>query len=268
MVNWSLLPDAPDDAEEVATEPVATDEVSEVVEEPNQWDEVTKRIAALEEANKRAESLGTDLRRSVGRVQSILDRMETATGKTRADLEASLDEKFSELSGLLEDVSGNIDPAILPDSVKEKVRSARQQAAQRAAAVNIDKLVAEKVQAMMPTPTPTNDIPVEWRAFEREMEATIKAAGLDPDNKEVFDWQYAGYLLTQGRMDAAKSYFESTIETNSPNAAKLQAKKEAASESPTGAGASASKQWHEKLGDRSVSLEEKIKILKGQGALR
>ena len=268
MVNWNLLPDAPENTEEVVTEPVATDEVSTVAEEPNQWDEVTKRIAVLEEANKHAETLSTDLRRSVGRVQSILDRMETATGQTRADLESSLNDKFNELSGLLEDVSGSIDPAILPDSVKEKVRSARQQAAQRAAAVNIDKLVAEKVQAMMPTPVPTNDVPAEWRAFEREIETTIKAAGLDPDNREMFDWNYAGYLLGQGRMDAAKAYFASTVESNLPNNDKLQSKKESAPNSPTGVGAGTSKEWHEKLGDRNISLEEKIKILKGQGALR
>lgn len=267
MVNWSLLPDAQDEPTDDTTEPVVSEEASESAEAPNQWDEVTKRLAALEEANKRAEELGTDFRRSVGRVQSILDRMETATGKTRADLEASLDQKFSELAGLLEDVSGNIDPAILPDAVKEKVRSARQQAAQRSAAVNIDKLVEEKVAAMVPKPA-TNDIPAEWRLFERDMESSIKAAGLDPDNREMFDWNYAGYLLSQGRTAAAKAYFDSTIEANSTANEKLQAKKEANVESPTGAGAGAAKQWHEKLGDKNTSLEEKIKILKSQGALR
>ena len=267
MVNWSLLPETQDEPTEVVTEPVATEEASETVEAPTQWDEVTKRIAVLEEANKHAEVLSTDLRRSVGRVQSILDRMETATGKTRADLEASLDEKFSELSGLLEDVSGNIDTAILPNSVKEKVRSARQQAAQRSAAVNIDKLVQEKVQAMLPVPTPTNDVPADWRLFEREMEATIKSAGLDPDNKEIFDWQYAGYLLSQGRKDAAKLYFDTTIDANAPKT-KLQAAKDAAVESPTGAGAGAAKQWHEKLGDKNISLDDKRKMLRDAGVLR
>ena len=267
MVNWSLLPDAPLEPEEVVVEPTTTDEASEPAEAPTQSDTVIERIAALEEANKRAESLGTDLRRSVGRVQSILDRMETATGKTRSDLEASLDEKFSELSGLLEDVSGSIDPAILPDSVKEKVRSARQQAAQRSAAVNIDKLVEEKVRALT-APAPSNDIPPEWRSFENVMEANIKAAGLDPDNKEMFDWNYAGYLLSNGRMEAAKQYFDATIESNSSTNTKLQSKKEAAGELPSGAGAGSAKEWHEKLGDKNVSLEDKIKILRAQGAIR
>ena len=97
MVNWSLQPEEVEVVEEVVTEPVATDETTETDEAPAQEDLVLSRIAALEEANKRADALGTDLRRSVGRVQSILDRMESATGKTKADLESALDERFNEL---------------------------------------------------------------------------------------------------------------------------------------------------------------------------
>ena len=267
MVNWSLQPEEVEVVEEVVTEPVATDETTETDEAPAQEDLVLSRIAALEEANKRADALGTDLRRSVGRVQSILDRMETATGKTKAELESALDERFNELSGLLEDVSTNIDDAILPDSVKDKVRTARAQAANRSAAVNIDKLVEEKIAAMIKPQTPVNDgVTPEMRLFERLMETQIKSAGLDPDGGD-FDWQYVKLLLENGRRGDAEKYFADIIETNT-SGAKLQAKKEAVSESPTGSGTAANKQWHEKLGDKNVSLEDKINLLRSQGALR
>ena len=262
--NWMLQPDELEVVEEVSTEPVETDETTDTPEAPSQEDLVLERIAALEKANERADAISTDLRRSVGRVQSLLDRMETATGKTKADLESALEERFNEVSGLLEEVSGNIDPAILPDNVKDKVRNARAQAAQRSAAVNIDKLVEEKIAAMLPKPV-TNEVPADWRAFERQMESSIKAAGLDPDGDE-FDWPYVGTLLAAGRRESAENYFTSIIESHT-NSAKLQSKKEAASESPAGSGA-ATKQWHEKLGDKNVSLEDKINLLRSQGALR
>lgn len=263
-MNWSLQPDELEVPEDVSTEPVDTETETEIPEAPSQEDLVLERIAALEKANERADAISTDLRRSVGRVQSLLDRMETATGKTKLDLESALEERFNEVSGLLEEVSGNVDSAILPDSVKEKVRNARAQAAQRSAAVNIDKLVEEKIAAMLPRPQ-SNEVPADWRAFERQMESSIKAAGLDPDGDE-FDWPYVGTLLAAGRRDSAENYFTSIIEAHT-NGAKLQAKKESAAESPAGSGA-ASKQWHEKLGDKNVSLEEKINLLRSQGALR
>lgn len=264
MNQWSLLPDAQETPEEVVDEATsATTEAVESAEAPNPMDEFEKRLATLETANKQAEALATDLRRSVGRVQSIMDRMEKSTGATRAELETKLEERFGELSGLLEDVSGNIDEAILPAAVKDKVRTVRAQAAQRNAAVNIDKLVEDKIAAMTGAAAPpTGAIPPEWISFEKELESNIRSAGLDPDNRDLFDWNYAGYLMQQGRRDAVKSYFDSIIEANAPANMKLQEKKDSAPKSPTGAAAgAAAKTWWEKLDDPSVPLEEKIKLM-------
>ena len=266
MTNWSLQPDEPVVADEVVEEATPTTEEEPATSEaPNPMDEFEKRLASLEIANKQAEVISTDLRRSVGRVQSIMDRLESSTGKTRNELEAALDERLSEMTGLLEDVSVNIDDAILPAQVKDKVRNVRAQAAQRAAAVNIDKLVEEKIAAMLP-PAPTNEVPADWRAFELTMEKQIKDAGLNPDGGD-FDWKYVGALLAQGRRDAAQNYFESTIDTLT-NGAKLQSKKESAATSPTGAAGGSSKQWFEKLNDKNLTLDEKRKLLMDNGIIR
>ena len=170
------------------------------------------------------------------------------------------------MSTILEDVAGNIDDAILPAQVKEKVRSARQAAAQRAAAVNIDKLVEDKVAAMVAstTPPPANEVPAEWRAFEIVMEKQIKDAGLDPDDKSTFDWAYVGSLLAQGRRPDAERYFANILEPHTAGA-KLQEKKETVAPSPTGtAAAAASKDWWAKLEDPKVPMDEKLKIMRDQ----
>lgn len=266
MVNWSLQPDEVVEVPEVVDEAESTTEVIEDTEPtPDPMEEVVKRITSLEEANKRADAIANDLRRSVGRAQSIVDRIEKASGSTKVELERLLDERLGEVSTILEDVAGNIDDAILPPQVKEKVRSARAQAVQRAAAVDIDRLVAEKIAAMLPQPpAATNEIPADWRAFEMVMEKQIRDAGLDPDDAATFNWQYAGSLLAQGNRAGAEKYFADILEPHTAGA-KLQNKKETAAPSATGTSAvAASKDWWDRLADPKVSMDEKLKIMKDQ----
>ena len=261
MVNWNLQPDEPVEAVEPEVQPDLTDTPEAEPEAPTFDNEaVLARIAALEQANKQAEAIAADIRRSVGRVQSLVDRIDKTSGEARTKLETELDARYLEMTGLLGEAVGSIDPAILPDTVRQRVNQAQTVAQQRAASAQVERLINERVAAAVPTPTTENEIPREWLVWEQAANKRITDAGLNPAN---FDWEYPNYLLYRGNMEAADKAIEAQINAAIPT--KVSETKATQTGSPSAAsGAAASKEWWEKLDDPRVSKEEKFKIMKQQ----
>lgn len=259
MVNWSLQPEVED--VQTGLEPTPETESPTTEETPNQFAEIERRIAAIEEANKRAEEIANDLRRSVGRVQSLTDKVEKATGETRAALTRQLEERYSELTNLVGETVGSLDSAVLPDSVKQKLIEAQTTARTRTAAEEIQRAIDEKFKEMVPTPAPqeSQSVPPEWLSLERDIEKMLTDANLDV--QKDFDWNYAAYMLRAGRTTSeVKAYAESTIDRSAPGA-KIQEKKEAAGPgSPSGEAGTPKSDW-DKLSDRNITTAEKIKIM-------
>lgn len=265
MVNWNL---APDDVEETPEEEGAAtpeeQESTDEVEAPTfDGNAVLERLAALEQANKQAEAIAADLRRSVGRVQSLVDRIDKTSGEARTKLEAELDTRYLEMTGLLGETVGSIDPAILPDSVRQRVNQAQTVAQQRAATAQVERMINERVAAATPQPTATDEIPREWLVWEQSANKRITEAGLDP---ATFDWQYPNYLLYLGKYDEADKAIEQQINAAVPT--KVSEAKAAQTVSPSAASAATpTRDWAAMLNDPKVSKEEKFKIARAQGLI-
>lgn len=261
MVNWNLQPE-PTEVEEIPEGEAAPAEESTPVEEAPAFDssEVLERLSKLEQANKQAESIASDLRRSVGRVQSLVERIEKSSGEARVKLESQLEERYGEMTALLGETVNNIDPAILPDAVRQRVSNVQQTAQQRRAQAELERMIAERTQ---PQQQVANGIPPEWLAWEQVANKKLADAGVDADS---IDWNYANYLLVLNRMGEADAYIESQIESKVPT--NVAEKKATVSPTPSAASAAAASQaWYDKLNDPKIPLEEKIKIMRDQKLL-
>lgn len=261
MVNWNLQPD------EVVEETPAPEEATSAEESTNEpeaqafdGNAVLERLSQLEKANKQAEIYAADLRRSVGRVQSLVDRIEKSSGEARAKLEGELESRSAEMMGLLGESMGALDPAILPDSVRQRINQAQTTAQQRAARASIEQMVNERLAQVPPQ---QNEIPPAWLAWEQLANRRITEAGLDP---ATFDWQVPNLLLYLNQTDKADEYIDQQIAALVPT--KVAETKATQSPVPSAASASAAaKQWWEKLDDPSIPMEEKIKIMRDQKLL-
>lgn len=260
-MNWNLQPDEAEVVEVPEGEPAPADETTPAEVAPAfDSSEVLERLAKLEEANKTANTIASDLRRSVGRVQSLVERIEKSSGDAKAKLEAQLEERYGEMTTLLGETVNNIDPAILPDTVRQRVASVQQTAQQRRAQAELERIIAERTQ---PQQQQFQGIPPEWLAWEQVANKKLADAGVDADS---IDWQYANYLLVLNRMNEADAYIESQIESKVPTS--VAEKKATVSPTPSAASAAAATQaWYDKLNDPKVPLEEKIKIMQEQKLL-
>lgn len=176
----------PNDLEEINDEEVLDTEEEVEAQDDNEPDELEvlrSKVAQLEENGKAIE----DLKRSVGRFQSIASKMESSNSeKQLADLRRQMDDQYSAIGTQLEALvqgSEDLDPA-----VKQRILEAQNQARQNAA---VQKAVAEQMEKINP-PQPQGNPQVS--NLERELENTITAAGLNPDDS-MFDWAAMSTML-------------------------------------------------------------------------
>lgn len=138
------------------------------------------------------EALATDLRRTVGRIQSALDKPIPPDNSAR--------EQYTQLLELLGDLTEGIDETALPGDVKQRVRTARAAAARK---LEQEALLAQVDQRVARTRAP------DVSALTLELEAEIREYGLNPDD---FDWANAGtQALATGGPAGAKAYFRQQI---------------------------------------------------------
>lgn len=139
---------------------------------------------------------------NVGRVQSIVERLEAGKG----DTEGLLKRLASQMGALDESVDAILDDENIDDRVKEKARSVRTKAAASSELENL-KAQIEELKAAKPAPSS----PTGTGNFEQEMVDMIEGFDLDPDDK-AFDWTgEASKLLSEKGEAETRKYFRKTV---------------------------------------------------------
>lgn len=159
----------------------AEDDVADAQEDTPEPDEL-ETLRAEVEALKQNQAAVEDLKRSVGRIQSLAAKFETAsTDSQRAEIQAQIDQKFAAISDQLAEVVSGLDETSIDPTTRQRILAAQAQARQ---AAEVQKLVAQEMQKQAPKSAPqTSNV----SPLEAELVNTITAAGLDPDGG-LFDW--------------------------------------------------------------------------------
>ena len=224
-------------------------------------EQLQARVAELETLNTRQ---SRDLIAAIGRLQALDEKLTKGSGDAEAvaALKAGLDTANEMLDALLEDEA--IDP-----KVKERASRARTTAQARADRDEAERLrkrveELEKNPPRAAAPDAAADAPTP---FEEGLVAAVEAAGLDPDDADLFDWkgEATRLLQTQGAR-AVTAYFRKQI------AAGLEAKNATnRRESRRGAGLNQSTRTDGGNAtsplDPSRSAEERYQHLKSIGAV-
>ena len=210
--------------------------------------------------------MATDLRRTVGRLQSIVDR--------NPEPDAAVREQITQSQQMLDLLIDGLDDTAVDPNVRERIRSTRdvaRKAAERAA------IVAETEAAVLKRVKPQADddgddlsekdkLLAMGRAFEDDVVEEIKSYDLDPAD---FDWKEATDILVKDGVPATRKWFRAKIKealAEADTEERRQARKTLAKPSPKPAGAA--KSGVEVISDPSASLEARIAALRGMGVLK
>lgn len=225
-------------------------------------EQLQARVAELETLNTRQ---SRDLIAAIGRLQALDEKLTKGSGDDSAvaALKAGLDTANEMLDALLEDEA--IDP-----KVKERATRARTTAQARADREEAERLRqrVEELEKNPPrpaaAPSAADNAPTP---LEEGLVAAIEAAGLDPDDENLFDWKgEATRLLRTQDARAVTAYFRKQI------AAGLEAKN-AANRREVRRGAGLNQNGRGGDGgatgplDPSRSAEERYQHLKSIGAV-
>lgn len=243
--NWTLQPpDVEEEEEEVSTEEEITEEVVDEVEEIEE--ESTTETEAPSFADKSEveslKSMITDLTRSVGRIQSLSDRLNNSSNdEVIKDLRTQLSENYSNTTDLLTELVSGLDPDLVSPTVLAKVQEAKEASTRAAAKASLEELVEQMVDQRVPKrPEPDTQTTTGGKSpLEIQIEEEIQSYDLDPDS-DYFDWKEAQALFNQqpdmaSAERAVKTYFrtkirEAVLAENSATA--RQVRKESAGKAP------------------------------------
>lgn len=228
----------------------------------SETDQLKREIAELRAQNTK---IGRDFQSSVGRLHSLIERLQSGRGNTdalEAQVKTQIEAVNSTLEAILEDEATSPELRARARAIAKEARSASELAALRA-----------EVAAMKGGGNEDEDEPAPQRGgnvspFERGIILAIEAAGHDPDDP-IFDWsgEATRIFRSQGE-EATIAYFRQKIgEATTAKAAaeRRQSRKEAGgkgangSPPPEGSGA--------RHLDPSLPKEERIKRLVEMGVL-
>ena len=236
---WTLQPEdiddedpspSVDDAEQDETEDADAEGEDSTDEEEEETAEVPDYARDL--ASQR--QMIDDLRRSVGRAQSLADQWRQGHDEVREELRAQQESVANILAAIVDGIDDSaIDPAL-----KQKVRTAQQEIAETARAARTKAELMEelginpqqqaRVQQQMEAQAVAN-------ALTADLEDEMTVFGLDPDE---FDWNGVKAQLLAGGVDAAKRYARTKIREavmEQQAAQRRTARKTAAGTTPKGA---------------------------------
>lgn len=182
-----------EEVEELAdsTEEIEPEVESQADDGPNELEALRAEVEAL----KQNQTVVEDLKRSVGRIQSLAEKFSNASTDTqRAELQKQIDDRFRSIEGQLGDVVSGLDDTVLDPATRQRILNART-AAEQAAAVQraVDEAIAKRSPQPAPQATQTQASPLE-----QELVSTIEAAGLDPDGP-LFDWAAMSKMVVDDR---------------------------------------------------------------------
>ena len=175
-------------ADEIVPEVVV--ETPAAPETPSPVDAFEARMAQLEASQQLTTAQLRQLNTAVGRAQSLADKFDkTGDPKVEDKVRAAMAEVYDVLS----DVSDSIDSAILPDSAKRKVASAKEATRKAADKAEVDRAVREAVAAATPPPAQT-EVDVYSNAVELQVVTELTGLGISPDDPAI-NWAHAASLL-------------------------------------------------------------------------
>lgn len=180
-----------------------------------------------------------DLKRSVGRLQSLATRMDSGRGDVTA-LREQYDSQLEGVTELIGQLTESLDESVLTDpSVRNRILQAREVARRAAEREKLKKELKEEVAPQRETPQ-TGELNQAYAdALSVSLEEEIRDAGLDPDS-EHFDWNRANTLLVSDGGAAVRKYIRSQIRTALTEEAastRRDRRKQAAGKAPERAGA-------------------------------
>lgn len=221
-----------------------------------------ERIAALEEALASERSLNKkqidDLKRTVGRAQSLIDRSDRVT---KADLETSLNKEFGSVQELLAAIVAQADPTVFPDALRVQVAKAAEEAAKR---TERDSLRAEVLAELLPVVQQSSAEDANLRV-QRQIETELTAAGFETDD---LDWAEADKAWRQdgegGVMKYARDSIAGLVSSRDADTSR-QERKAAVTKTPAPAGATAAQAELAKYLDPKTPFAERMAIHKKMG---
>lgn len=236
---WTLQPEdiddedkspSVDDTEQDETEDVedeGEDSTDEEDEESGDSPDFAKDLATQRQ-------MIDDLRRSVGRAQSLADQWRQGHDEVREELRAQQESVANILAAIVDGIDDTaIDPAL-----KQKVRTAQQEIAEAARTartkaelmeeLGINPRQREVVQQQLEAQAVAN-------ALTADLEDEMSVFGVDPDE---FDWEGVKAQLLSGGVEAAKRFARTKIREavmEQQAAQRRTARKTAAGPTPKGA---------------------------------
>ncbi|MDA1096904.1 MAG: hypothetical protein O3B84_06590 [Chloroflexi bacterium] len=246
-----------DSDEGAAAKAETDDEKQEASDAPP---ELEQRFADFE---KRFAEQNTDLKRSIGRAQSMLAKLEQQPNNQAA--QEALVDRVVEISDALGHFAESVDEEILPEALRAQFRSVKQ----RADAIREERKLTEVKRQITEEMRPKQTAAPQGAAgqLEAQLVEEIKDHGLDPDDADAFDWKKATLLLQTDGERAVKTYIRQQIKaTVSEGAAaeRRQTLKRTASKSPRNGGGTPTAP-EEVMGDLNRPFAERMNAAKELG---
>ena len=206
--------------------------------------EMVAAIRALQERDQSNTALMQDFRRSVGRVQSLVDRLEK--NDPTEGLRTQVDEQMGEVVQLLATLTGGLDEGVLDANTKQRIEGVLRTQHNKK---ERDSLVSDIVQQIRGPGQPATASPDTQQAvtssrtapvlaLEEQIVASIEAAGFQADD---FDWNDANKVLAAQGSTALTLWFGEQIaakRSEGSSAQRRQSRKQAGGLTPAAAGAS------------------------------
>ena len=223
-------------------------------QQPDRIALLEQQVAALATQNTK---LVRDFSAAVGRYQSLQDKLESGKGDT--------DKLTKQLAASLGAVETALDTILNDESVDPALRQKAQEAKTKAKAQSeIDDLKAQ-MEALKTAPKEIikeiEDDSNDLSPLERVLNTMIVKAGFHPTRD--FDWGEASQVFTAEGEDGVIGYFTTKISEKLAEAqttSRRQARKDTASRTPNPA--SAARTPEQKLGDDTLSLDERLATLR------
>lgn len=255
MVDFQLGPDV--DFEDDEDIDIEGDESTEKGGGAPELSEVERLRAELDAARSLNTKQIEDLRRTVGRMQSVAAKADSVS---KADLETALSAGFGSVHELLAAIVESADPTVFPDTLKQQMAKTLADAKRRA---DRDSL-REEVLATLPKAQQPQDEPElqPHQLVEAMILAELQAADIDPDD---LDWKAVdkewlangeGGALAAARQQIIAAKGETEVAT------RRQARKTAAPQSPKGGSGGAAKTDADIFLDPSQPFDKRMEIFK------
>lgn len=206
----------------------------------------------------------TELKRSLGRVQSILTQQDKTDNTAKYQQEA--DERFNALTAAVAELVQGMDDESIPAGTRQKVLDIHDALRQRDARKQLVEELKEELKPAQSAPVQNAVIQTPAQTLETQVVDEIQSYGLDPDDGDLFDWKHAQSLLSAQGEGAVKQYFRKQIKANLTQEAideRRQLRKESGEKKPKSTGPAANSP--EDILHNSNDLAERLKAAKSMG---